>query len=77
MKSVIIHYGSHNYGQYIAFACERLEDVGGEFDEFYCISRWTQEVLGIPGVFKWMFYEYDYDPVTKKMKEDIKVSRIE
>jgi len=73
LKSVIIHYGSHNYGHYIAF--RKIRGCWWRISDESIALVDEQEVLGIPGVFM-MFYEYDYDPVTKKMKEDIKVAEL-
>lgn len=73
LKSVIIHYGSHNYGHYIAF--RKIRGCWWRISDESIALVDEQEVLGIPGVFM-MFYEYDYDPVTKKMKEDMKVAEL-
>ncbi|CAG99433.1 ubiquitin-specific protease UBP1 [Kluyveromyces lactis] len=67
LRSVIVHYGTHNYGHYIAFrrfrGCWwRISD-----ESVYIVDE--QEVLSTPGVFM-LFYEYDYDTETGKMKDD-------
>lgn len=73
LKSVIIHYGSHNYGHYIAF--RKIRGCWWRISDESIALVDEQEVLGIPGVFM-MFYEYDYDPATRKMKEDLKVAEL-
>lgn len=68
LRAVIIHYGTHNYGHYIVFRKYR--------GQWWRISDETAdvveeaEVLSTPGVFM-LFYEYDYDQATGKMKDDI------
>ena len=68
LRSVIIHYGTHNYGHYIAFRKYRglwwriSDETADVVDE--------EEVLSTPGVFM-LFYEYDYDEATGKLRDDI------
>lgn len=74
LRSVIVHYGTHNYGHYIAFrkyrGCWwRISD-----ESVYIVDE--QEVLSTPGVFM-LFYEYDYDPETGKMKDDLEYQESE
>ncbi|SMN18776.1 similar to Saccharomyces cerevisiae YDL122W UBP1 Ubiquitin-specific protease that removes ubiquitin from ubiquitinated proteins [Maudiozyma saulgeensis] len=68
LRAVIIHYGTHNYGHYIVFRKHRglwwrISDETADVVE-------EEEVLSTPGVFM-LFYEYDYDQATGKMKDDI------
>ncbi|CDO94585.1 unnamed protein product [Kluyveromyces dobzhanskii CBS 2104] len=68
LRSVIVHYGTHNYGHYIAFrkfrGCWwRISD-----ESVYIVDE--QEVLSTPGVFM-LFYEYDYDSESGKMADDL------
>ncbi|KAG0670561.1 hypothetical protein C6P45_002127 [Maudiozyma exigua] len=68
LRAVIIHYGTHNYGHYIVFRKYRglwwrISDETADVVE-------EAEVLSTPGVFM-LFYEYDYDQATGKMKDDI------
>lgn len=68
LRSVIVHYGTHNYGHYIAFrkyrGCWwRISD-----ETVYVVDE--AEVLSTPGVFM-LFYEYDFDEETGKMKDDL------
>lgn len=68
LRSVIVHYGTHNYGHYIAFrkyrGCWwRISD-----ESVYIVDE--AEVLSTPGVFM-LFYEYDYDENTGRMREDL------
>ena len=68
LRSVIVHYGTHNYGHYIAFrkfrGCWwRISD-----ETVYIVDE--AEVLSTPGVFM-LFYEYDYDEATGKLKDDL------
>ncbi|CAI4057429.1 ubiquitin-specific protease UBP1 SKDI_04G1240 [Saccharomyces kudriavzevii IFO 1802] len=68
LRSVIVHYGTHNYGHYIAFrkyrGCWwRISD-----ETVYVVDE--AEVLSTPGVFM-LFYEYDYDKETGEMKDDL------
>ncbi|CCE63921.1 hypothetical protein TPHA_0G00850 [Tetrapisispora phaffii CBS 4417] len=72
LRSVIVHYGTHNYGHYIAFrryrGCWwRISD-----ESVYIVEE--AEVLSTPGVFM-LFYEYDYDVETKKMFDDIEFDK--
>ncbi|SCW01933.1 LAFE_0E10462g1_1 [Lachancea fermentati] len=67
LRSVIVHYGTHNYGHYIAFrkfrGCWwRISD-----ETVYVVDE--AEVLSTPGVFM-LFYEYDYDEETHQMRDD-------
>lgn len=70
LRSVIVHYGTHNYGHYIAFrkyrGCWwRISD-----ETVYTVDE--AEVLSTPGVFM-LFYENDYDEATGKMFEDLEI----
>ncbi|CCK68210.1 ubiquitin-specific protease UBP1 KNAG_0A05450 [Huiozyma naganishii CBS 8797] len=68
LRSVIVHYGTHNYGHYIAFRKYRgcwwriSDETVGIVTE--------AEVLSTPGVFM-LFYEYDYDEATGKLRDDV------
>ena len=73
LKSVIIHYGSHNYGHYIAF--RKLRGCWWRISDESIALVNESEVLGIPGVFM-LFYEYDYDVKTEKMTEDLKITQL-
>lgn len=73
LKSVIIHYGSHNYGHYIAF--RKLRGCWWRISDESMALVNESEVLGIPGVFM-LFYEYDYNVETKKMNEDMKIDAL-
>ncbi|XBW35135.1 hypothetical protein QEN19_000698 [Hanseniaspora menglaensis] len=73
LKSVIIHYGSHNYGHYIAF--RKLRGCWWRISDESIALVNESEVLGVPGVFM-MFYEYDYDANFKKMSEDMKIAEM-
>lgn len=68
LRSVIVHYGTHNYGHYIAFrkyrGCWwRISD-----ETVYVVEE--AEVLSTSGVFM-LFYEYDYDEATGQMRDDL------
>lgn len=70
LRSVIVHYGTHNYGHYIAFrkfrGCWwRISD-----ESVYIVDE--AEVLSTPGVFM-LFYEYDYNETAGKMNEDLEL----
>lgn len=67
LRSVIIHYGTHNYGHYIAFRKYRGVWWRISDETVYVVEE--AEVLSTPGVFM-LFYEYDYDEVTGKLKDD-------
>lgn len=73
LKSVIIHYGSHNYGHYIAF--RKLRGCWWRISDESMALVNESEVLGIPGVFM-LFYEYDYNAETKTMNEDMKIAAL-
>lgn len=67
LRSVVVHYGTHNYGHYIAFrkyrGCWwRISD-----ETVYTVDE--AEVLSTPGVFM-LFYEYDYDESTGQTRQD-------
>lgn len=67
LRSVVVHYGTHNYGHYIAFrryrGCWwRISD-----ETVYVVDE--TEVLSTPGVFM-LFYEYDYDDSTGQTKQE-------
>lgn len=67
LRSVIIHYGTHNYGHYIAFRKYRGVWWRISDETVYVVEE--AEVLSTPGVFM-LFYEYDYDEATGKLKDD-------
>lgn len=67
LRSVIIHYGTHNYGHYIAFRKYRGVWWRISDETVYVVEE--AEVLSTPGVFM-LFYEYDYDESTGKLKDD-------
>lgn len=72
LRSVIVHYGTHNYGHYIAFrkyrGCWwRISD-----ETVYVVEE--AEVLSTPGVFM-LFYEYDYHAASGRMSEDIEAEQ--
>lgn len=67
LRSVVVHYGTHNYGHYIAFrkyrGCWwRISD-----ENVYIVDE--TEVLSTPGVFM-LFYEYDYDETTGQTRQE-------
>lgn len=67
LRSVVVHYGTHNYGHYIAFrkyrGCWwRISD-----ENVYVVDE--TEVLSTPGVFM-LFYEYDYDETTGQTRRE-------
>ena len=68
LRSVIVHYGTHNYGHYIAFRKYRGYWWRISDETVYIVNE--EEVLSTPGVFM-LFYEYDYDEETGKMRRDI------
>ncbi|CCF56126.1 hypothetical protein KAFR_0A06910 [Kazachstania africana CBS 2517] len=68
LRSVIVHYGTHNYGHYIAFRKYRGYWWRISDETVYIVDE--TEVLSTPGVFM-LFYEYDYDSVTGRMKDDL------
>ena len=68
MRSVIVHYGTHNYGHYIAYRKFRGVWWRISDESVYVVDE--AEVLSTPGVFM-LFYEYDYDEKTGRMKDDI------
>lgn len=68
LRSVVVHYGTHNYGHYIAFrryrGCWwRISD-----ESVYVVEE--AEVLSTPGVFM-LFYEHVFDETTGMMGDDI------
>lgn len=67
LRSVIVHYGTHNYGHYIAFRKYRGVWWRISDETVYVVEE--AEVLSTPGVFM-LFYEYDYDESTGKLKDD-------
>lgn len=68
LRSVIVHYGTHNYGHYIAFRRYRGYWWRISDETVYIVDE--VEVLSTPGVFM-LFYEYDYDEATGKLKDDV------
>ncbi|CEP61372.1 ubiquitin-specific protease UBP1 LALA0_S03e01398g [Lachancea lanzarotensis] len=68
LRSVIVHYGSHNYGHYIAFRKFRGLWWRISDESVYVVEE--AEVLSTPGVFM-MFYEYDYNEEAGKMNDDL------
>lgn len=68
LRSVIVHYGTHNYGHYIAFRKYRGTWWRISDETVYTVDE--AEVLSTPGVFM-LFYEYDYDESSGEMKEDL------
>ncbi|CAG60191.1 uncharacterized protein GVI51_H10483 [Nakaseomyces glabratus] len=68
LRSVIVHYGTHNYGHYIAYRKFRGVWWRISDESVYVVDE--AEVLSTPGVFM-LFYEYDYDEKTGRMKDDI------
>ncbi|SCV05373.1 LANO_0H06062g1_1 [Lachancea nothofagi CBS 11611] len=71
LRSVIVHYGTHNYGHYIAFRKFRGLWWRISDETVYVVEE--EEVLSTPGVFM-MFYEYDYNDVAQKLNDDIEWS---
>lgn len=57
LRSVIVHYGTHNYGHYIAF--RKFRGVWWRISDETVYIVEENEVLSTPGVFM-LFYEYDY-----------------
>ncbi|SCU89712.1 LAFA_0E20274g1_1 [Lachancea sp. 'fantastica'] len=68
LRSVIVHYGSHNYGHYIAFRKFRGLWWRISDESVYVVEE--AEVLSTPGVFM-MFYEYDYNEDAGRMNDDL------
>ncbi|QLQ77984.1 hypothetical protein HG537_0A02310 [Torulaspora globosa] len=68
LRSVIVHYGTHNYGHYIAF--RKYRNIWWRISDETVYTVDEAEVLSTPGVFM-LFYEYDYDETSGKMKEDL------
>ena len=68
LRSVIVHYGTHNYGHYIAFRKYRGYWWRISDETVYIVNE--EEVLSTPGVFM-LFYEYDYDEETGQMRRDV------
>ncbi|KAL3228928.1 Ubiquitin carboxyl-terminal hydrolase 1 [Nakaseomyces bracarensis] len=68
LRSVIVHYGTHNYGHYIAYRKYRGVWWRISDESVYVVDE--AEVLSTPGVFM-LFYEYDYDEKTGRMKDDL------
>ncbi|SCU90745.1 LAMI_0E03444g1_1 [Lachancea mirantina] len=68
LRSVIVHYGTHNYGHYIAF--RRFRGLWWRISDetVYVVNE--EELLSTPGVFM-LFYEYAYDEETGKLKDDL------
>ncbi|KAL6944504.1 hypothetical protein ACO0RG_001241 [Hanseniaspora osmophila] len=74
LRSVIVHYGTHNYGHYIAF--RRFRGCWWRISDENAYVVDEKEVLSTPGVFM-LFYEYDYDPETGMLKDDLETARLE
>lgn len=74
LRSVIVHYGTHNYGHYIAFRKHRGFWWRISDETVYIVDE--AEVLSTPGVFM-LFYEYDYDEQTGKLKDDLQLEEKE
>ncbi|QLL30418.1 hypothetical protein HG536_0A02350 [Torulaspora globosa] len=68
LRSVIVHYGTHNYGHYIAF--RKYRNIWWRISDETVYTVDEAEVLSTPGVFM-LFYEYDYDESSGEMKEDM------
>ncbi|SCU88673.1 LADA_0E11474g1_1 [Lachancea dasiensis] len=68
LRSVIVHYGTHNYGHYIAFRKFRGLWWRISDETVYVVEE--EEVLSTPGIFM-MFYEYDYNEELDKMNDDL------
>lgn len=68
LRSVIVHYGSHNYGHYIAFRKFRGLWWRISDETVYVVDE--AEVLSTPGVFM-LFYEHDYNQTLQKMNDDL------
>ncbi|AMD20506.1 HDL238Cp [Eremothecium sinecaudum] len=71
LRSVIVHYGSHNYGHYIAF--RKFRGVWWRISDETVYIVTEAEVLSTPGVFM-LFYEYDYDESTGMLRDDTEYS---
>ncbi|CAR25543.1 hypothetical protein ZYGR_0A01070 [Zygosaccharomyces rouxii] len=67
LRSVVVHYGTHNYGHYIAFRRYRGYWWRISDETVYIVDE--TEVLSTPGVFM-LFYEYDYDESTGQTKQE-------
>ncbi|GAV51540.1 hypothetical protein ZYGR_0AF00110 [Zygosaccharomyces rouxii] len=67
LRSVVVHYGTHNYGHYIAFRRYRGYWWRISDETVYVVDE--TEVLSTPGVFM-LFYEYDYDESTGQTKQE-------
>lgn len=68
LRSVIIHYGTHNYGHYIAF--RKYRGIWWRISDENVYPVEEAEVLTTPGVFM-LFYEYDYDEATGKLRDQL------
>lgn len=68
LRSVIVHYGTHNYGHYIAYRKYRGVWWRISDESVYIVDE--AEVLSTPGVFM-LFYEYDFDEKTGRMMDDL------
>ncbi|AGO10748.1 AaceriAGR389Cp [[Ashbya] aceris (nom. inval.)] len=68
LRSVIVHYGTHNYGHYIAF--RKFRGVWWRISDETAYIVDEAEVLSTPGVFM-LFYEYDYDEATGQLRDDL------
>ncbi|EDO16747.1 hypothetical protein Kpol_1003p53 [Vanderwaltozyma polyspora DSM 70294] len=67
LRSVIVHYGTHNYGHYIAF--RKYRGCWWRISDESVTIVDEAEVLSTPGVFM-LFYEYDFDEETGMMGDD-------
>ncbi|CCH59434.1 hypothetical protein TBLA_0B06080 [Henningerozyma blattae CBS 6284] len=68
LRSVIVHYGTHNYGHYIAFRKYRGTWWRISDETVHMVDE--AEVLSTPSVFM-LFYEYDFDEKSGMMKDDL------
>ncbi|CUS24048.1 LAQU0S13e02124g1_1 [Lachancea quebecensis] len=68
LRSVIVHYGTHNYGHYIAFRKYRGLWWRISDETVYVVDE--AEVLSTPGIFV-LFYEHDYNDSVHAMNDDL------
>lgn len=68
LRSVIVHYGTHNYGHYIAFRKFRGLWWRISDETVYVVDE--AEVLSTPGIFM-LFYEHDYNESLHAMNDDL------
>lgn len=67
LRSIIVHYGSHNYGHYVSYRKARGVWWRISDETVYVVDE--DEVMSAPGTFM-LFYEYDYNDKTGRLNDD-------